>query len=129
MTQSVFMFPSAWLNLDKFLPDYSSVISLFLEHQLEKTSNCKSFFTPLRYKPPSLLIILQPRNMLYYFSTGLAPVLKDSSNSYFIRVKFYLSTCSQLNKVLFACLTHLVQFFFDKLIINNFQNIKIEDIK
>ena len=104
MTQSVFMFPSAWLNLDKFLPDYSFMISLFLGHQLEKTSNCKSFFAPLRYKPPSLLIILQPRNTLYYFSTGLAPVLKDSSNACFIRVKFYLSTCSQLNILSSLCL-------------------------
>ena len=72
----VLMFPSAWLNLDKFLPDYSSVISLFLDNHLEKTSNCKSVFAPLRYKPPSLLITLQPRNTLYYFSTGLPQHLR-----------------------------------------------------
>ena len=59
------MFPSVWLNLDKFLPDYSSVISLFLDHQLEKTSNCKSVFAPLRYKPPSLLITFYNQGILF----------------------------------------------------------------
>lgn len=125
MTQRNLVFPPAWLNLDKFLPDYSSVISLFFDHHLEKTSNCKSVFVPLRYKPPSLLITLQPRNTLYYFSTGspqhlrTLPILISSELS-------YISPLAQLNKVLFACLLDLVQCFFDKLIINNFQDIKIK---
>lgn len=66
LTKKTLPFSLAWLNLNRFLPYYKLLISIFLEHVFRKLSIANAFSVPYRYKSSLSLLPVFPRIGKYF---------------------------------------------------------------